>query len=200
MDTIKTYIIKGMVCNRCITTLKQELEQHHLNVNDVSLGKVGLVLEPEQFDESRFTKILLSLGFSIGVNKNNRVVDQVKSIVRNYFQQLDPHEEKIRFSDLISDKLNMTYDNISSIFSAHEKMTIENYIILYRIRIVKDLLQNTSYSLTEIAYRTGFNSIHHLSRQFKEVVGISPSDYKNQIVYKNDAINQKHDITFILKT
>ncbi len=179
MDTSTFYTVKGMVCNRCISQLQNALEQHDLKVSEVALGKVRLSVRAENFDESAFSTIVTSLGFSLGVNRNNKIVEQVKTVVRNYFNELNPLETKRRFSDLISDELNMSYDNIGSIFTAHETTTIENYIIEYRLGIVKALLNETDLSLTEIAYRTGFSSIHHLSKQFKDLTGVSPSDYKS---------------------
>jgi AraC family transcriptional regulator len=186
-----------MVCNRCISQLQNALEQHDLNVNEVALGKVGLSLTGDNFDENIFSNIVISLGFSLGVNKNNRVVEQVKSVVRNYFNELDPLETKLRYSDLLANTLNMSYDNISSIFTAHEKITIENYIIDYRLGLVKNLLSETDLSLTEIAYRIGFSSIHHLSKQFKEVTGITPSGYRSQLGHKN-VISKSGDNTIVL--
>jgi AraC-like DNA-binding protein len=181
MDTAKTYIIKGMVCNRCITALQSSLQQHDLIVNNITLGKVGVNERRGDFDERLFATIVSSLGFSLGTDKHNRVVENVKAIIKHYFDQFDPLESKKRFSDLLSDALNMSYDNISSIFSAHEKITIETYIITYRIDLVKQFLSGSDLTLTEIAYRTGFSSIHHLSKQFKQTTGISPTEFRLQI-------------------
>ena len=57
-------------------------------------------------------------------------------------------------------------------------MTLEKYIITKRLEKVKELVVYTELTLTEIAYITGFSSINHLSRQFKELTGLSPSHFK----------------------
>jgi len=194
MNASKTYTVKGMVCQRCITILQYELEQHHVKVDDVSLGKVGISFQSDNFNDSKFLKIISSLGFTLSINKNNRVVEQVKVIVRNYYTHTDPLETKMRFSDLLSDQLHMSYDTISSIFIAHENTTIENYIIAYRIELVKKMLGESEHSITEIAYRIGFSSIHHLSKQFKDLTGTTPSDYRAQANPKNVISNSSDNI------
>jgi len=44
---------------------------------------------------------------------------------------------------------------------------------------VKELLVYDELSISEISYRLGYSSVQHLSRQFKEVTGLTPSHYKN---------------------
>lgn len=174
-----------MFCGRCITSLRNELQQHDLIIEDVSLGKVGISFQVEKFNENTLVRVLSNLGFSLGLNKNTKLVEQVKCLIKNYFETLDPLASKKRFSDLISDELNMSYDNISSIFSTYEKNTIENYVILYRINLVKSHIELGHHTLTEIAYITGFSSVFHLSKQFKELTNMTPSEYRMKHLANN---------------
>ncbi len=43
----------------------------------------------------------------------------------------------------------------------------------------KELLLNTSWTISEVAYKTGFKTQAHFSRVFSEVFGISPSAYRD---------------------
>jgi len=43
----------------------------------------------------------------------------------------------------------------------------------------------SNLTLSEIAYRVGYNSIHYFSRRFKETEGIPPSVYRETM--KTDA-------------
>jgi AraC family transcriptional regulator len=74
---------------------------------------------------------------------------------------------------------NMNYDSVSELFTQIEGITLEKYIITKRLEKVKELLVYTEFTLTEIAYITGFSSINHLSRQFKELTGFSPTHFKS---------------------
>lgn len=55
-----------------------------------------------------------------------------------------------------------------------------NYLNQVRIRISKDLLANTSYSITEIALSTGFASSSYFSQCFQKTCGMSASAYRRQ--------------------
>ena len=43
---------------------------------------------------------------------------------------------------------------------------------------VKELIQYGELSVKEIAWRTGFSSVAHLSRQFKQLTGMTPTAYR----------------------
>ena len=52
------------------------------------------------------------------------------------------------------------------------------YVNTMRIERAKALLCRSDKSITEIAYETGFGSIHYFSRYFKETVGMTPNEYR----------------------
>lgn len=56
--------------------------------------------------------------------------------------------------------------------------TINEYIQSVRIETAKDLLSHTELSLSDIAYKCGYNSSSYFSRNFKNAVGASPSEWK----------------------
>ena len=72
----------------------------------------------------------------------------------------------------------MDYHSLSTLFSSTENVTIERYIILQKIELVKELLRYDELSLKEIAYQMGYSSLAHLSSQFKKVTGMSARTYK----------------------
>jgi AraC-like DNA-binding protein len=67
---------------------------------------------------------------------------------------------------------------MSSAFSEQENITIEKYLIHLKIERVKELLSYDEMTLSEIAYKLNYSSVAHLSGQFKQVTGMSPTDYK----------------------
>lgn len=59
------------------------------------------------------------------------------------------------------------------------------YITKYRISIATSLLQNTTLSITEIAFSVGFNSSSYFSKVFKEYMEITPLYYRKNLHTKN---------------
>ncbi len=54
------------------------------------------------------------------------------------------------------------------------------YVNTMRIERAKSLLLHSDKSITEIAYETGFGSIHYFSRYFKDTVGLTPNEYRDK--------------------
>ena len=55
-------------------------------------------------------------------------------------------------------------------------------IHLYVISEAKNLLLSGERSISEIAYRLGFENPPYFSRLFKKEVGISPTEFKSQLL------------------
>ena len=171
-------LIKGMVCERCIAVIKEGITNLGHEVSRISLGKLSLNTDLSKDELSKIETFLRDNGFELISKKQVRIVDQAKALINEVFSENVRYDSQLRFSSLLSEKLHLNYDSISELFSKLEGITLEKYIITKRLEKVKELLVYTEFSLTEIAYITGFSSINHLSRQFKELTGLSPSHFK----------------------
>jgi YesN/AraC family two-component response regulator len=64
----------------------------------------------------------------------------------------------------------------------------------YRLKIeeAKRLIRNGTNNFTQIADKLGYSTIHYFSRQFKKIVGMSPSEYSKSILHltKEDRYKQ----------
>ena len=58
-------------------------------------------------------------------------------------------------------------------------MTPNNYIRRIRMEKSKELLEETNLTISEVAYKTGFNTAFYFSKCFKDYYGMSPSHYRN---------------------
>ncbi|MBX2894811.1 MAG: helix-turn-helix transcriptional regulator [Cyclobacteriaceae bacterium] len=179
MDKANQLLIRGMVCDRCISVIKQGLEDLGHVVQRISLGRVVFDKNLSKQDKNKISKFLADAGFELITDRQHKIVSQVKKVIDDVFNQNIQYDAQVRFSGLLADTLHMNYDAISQAFSETEGLSLERYIITKRLEKVKELLVYTEFTLTEIAYITGFNSIHHLSRQFKELTGLTPSHFKS---------------------
>ena len=91
----------------------------------------------------------------------------------------DASESRQPMAEMLTDRLAMSYSSLSRIFSQVEGRSIENYFISLRIERVKELIKYGRESLSEIAYLTGYSSPAHLSRQFKQITGLTPSQFRD---------------------
>jgi hypothetical protein len=87
----------------------------------------------------------------------------------------------------ISGELNVHPAYLSREFSRHfDDLSFGDYIRKLRIEKALKLLEKTDYSLSEIAYLTGFSDQSHFTRIFKKQLGVSPSAHKRSLKSKMD--------------
>jgi AraC family transcriptional regulator len=175
----KTLYIKNMVCARCIKVVKEELEKLNLNVDSIILGEAN-ISSKNRIDENKIKEVLELNGFELIDDKQAKLIEEIKvTVIDLIHNQGEDKLTGINFSNHISGKIGKSYQHISSVFSSHEGLTLETYIINQKIEKVKELLIYNELSLTEIAYRLGYSSVQHLSSQFKKITGFTPSEFKN---------------------
>lgn len=177
-DTEVSLRIKGMVCDRCIAVVQNELEQAGFDVRKVQLGQVTLGGSLSALDQETIKSVLIKQGFSLIEDTKQTVHQRVKTIIDTYFAQDDLSESKSRLSAQLQESLDLDYDTISGQFTKAEGITLEKYIIFRRINKVKERLVYSDLTLTEIAHRTGYSSVQHLSNQFRQQTGLTPSYFR----------------------
>jgi AraC family transcriptional regulator len=168
--------IKNMVCNRCVRVVQEELEKLGLEVKEVSLGEATVWFSGEKVPQDKIAQALAKAGFELLGDKKAKTVEEIKRFVIQLVQQPD-HRNK-NYSELISGHIGKDYHALSQLFSTTENVTIEKYIILQKIERVKELLVYDELSLSQIADEMGYSSVAHLSGQFKQVTGFTPSAFK----------------------
>lgn len=169
--------IKNMVCNRCILVVKQELEKLRMEACSVTLGEVDLLKKPTTSQLNQFKTNLNTLGFELLDDSKKQLIEKIKNTIIQHIQY-NSFDNKYNFSEFLSKALHKDYSYLSSLFSEVEGITIEKYVIHQKIEKVKELLIYDELSLSEIAFQLGYSSVAHLSSQFKKVIDLTPSHFK----------------------
>ncbi|WAC01629.1 AraC family transcriptional regulator [Lacinutrix neustonica] len=187
MSKPKEFWIKNMVCNRCLKVIMQELQELEVTVLSLELGRL-LVKAPNKTDNeiiNAVTTVLHANDFEIVQNEEEMLVERIKIILIEQLQELPLHI-KVKTSELLASSLHREYKTLSKLFSANQQTTIEKYFIKLKIEKVKELIQLKQHSFSDIGYLLDYSSVNHLSRQFKEVIGVSMTDYKNTENWKRN--------------
>lgn len=147
-----------------------------LPVKEISLGRVRVKEDLGEQQLQQVRALLLDLGFDLLISKQNQLIRQIKEAVEEVLDNAAQEgEAKVKLSAILAERLHISYNSISELFSNSEGVTLERYAIQRRLDKVKALLGCADRTLTEIACQTGFSSVHHLSRHFKDLTGLSPS-------------------------
>ena len=164
-----------MVCDRCKMVVQQIAESFHAKTEEIQLGRVMLNID-QNFDVIQFKKALQKDGFELMQHPEVQLTEEVKIELIHFIEKSHSAEN---ISTYLSHKLHKDYSLLSKTFKKTEGQTIEKFFIKLKIEKVKELIQMNKFSFSEIAYQLNYNTIHHLSNQFKNLTGMTMSEYKN---------------------
>ncbi len=123
---------------------------------------------------------------------NSQVIKTTKKLTLNAdrFIEIDDRikREKLFVNPMISLKsigqlFNLSEGYISQLINNHTKTNFSTYINALRVEEAKGMLINPKYSnytIISIALEAGFNSKSAFYTSFKQITGVSPSQYKAQ--------------------
>ena len=96
---------------------------------------------------------------------------QARSIIMSHLDESWTINDMANLLDLSPSRFSHIY---TSIFQVSPKQNLLNE----RMNQAKLLLQSQNYSIGEVASKVGYDNIYHFSKQFKKVVGMSPSEFR----------------------
>nr|WP_217650510.1 AraC family transcriptional regulator [Spirulina major] len=98
--------------------------------------------------------------------------------LRKILDYIEAHlDQEIRL-EALAQLLGMSQFHFSRLFKQSIGLSPHRYLIQQRIERAKHLLKQTDQAIVDIALSCGFNSHSHLSKQFRQVTGITPKAYR----------------------
>jgi two-component system response regulator YesN len=81
----------------------------------------------------------------------------------------------------IADQVHLNLKYLSQLFKAETGKNFSDYVTEARMSQAKRLLKQTHLKIYEVAAMCGYPNTKHFAVAFKQVVGLSPSDYRDQL-------------------
>ena len=100
------------------------------------------------------------------------VLSAVEFIRKNYNRRISTED--------IARAVNLSRTNLFGLFQKAYGIPPHEYLTQYRLSVAKNLLTNTSLSVTEIAEQTGFRDIYAFSRVFRQYTGVPPREFRRE--------------------
>jgi len=94
-------------------------------------------------------------------------------------KHIDEHRKEFISVNALASELNMSPHYLSDLLRSQTGMNTQQHIHAFLIEQAKSLLATTQLSVSEIAYRLGFEYPQHFNRLFKSKTGITPLEYRN---------------------
>lgn len=182
-------LIKNMVCPRCIQAVRTILVEMDIPVEDIQLGEAWLKRDLQEDENKVFKFQLEKIGFVLLDDTKKQLIEKVKTLLISLIQNSDG-EMNLNYSTYLSERIGKDYRYLSGLFSSQLGITIEKYIIQLKVEKIKEYIFYDELTISEIAYKMHYSSPAHLSRQFKQVCGLSPKEYKKQMANQRKPLDQ----------
>ncbi len=170
--------IRNMVCDRCRAAVKRVLDAQGLPVKRLDLGEVELLRHPSTPEVDALRGALRLEGFELVDDRESMTIARIKAAIVKLVHHDGDLQGRVKLGEHLSALLNKEYSGLTALFTAVEGITIEQFFLLQRLERVKELIKYGEMTLSEIADRTGFSSVAHLSTQFKKLTGMTPTAFK----------------------
>lgn len=95
---------------------------------------------------------------------------------------IDSHYSQNITLDFLSNLTYMNKFHLVHTFTKQIGLSPINYAINKRIQEAKNLLATTNYSIRDIASIVGFSNSSYFSQMFKKISGITPKNYRDEIL------------------
>lgn len=154
--------------------------------NDTFSKKIeNAVLEFENIRENPFLslKYLFDLFFFLSPLSSNEKIE-IESKKVHYINTIEEYimfnySKPIQVTEL-AQMVNLNRSHLLRIFKSHTGKSIEEFIIYVRIQEAKRYLRETSFPITNISKLVGYNHYPSFFRMFKNIVGITPTEYREE--------------------
>jgi len=94
---------------------------------------------------------------------------------------MNHYREEINLERL-AEITNLAEGSLCRFFKQKMGITIFEYLNKVKVEFACNLLMNEDLSIMDVCLDSGFNNLSHFNKQFKKIVGITPSEYRRQIV------------------
>ena len=106
------------------------------------------------------------------------IVDKVKRYLALHISDNPSRED-------LANYVFLNPDYLSRLFRKETGMTLISYCQNTRLQYIKDLLVKTDMSIGKIAMQLGYSNFSHFTRAFKELTGVSPTEYREKSRIQN---------------
>jgi YesN/AraC family two-component response regulator len=124
----------------------------------------------------RSLRRVLPLQSCIHVQKSNNY-DKVQEVIRVIREH---HSNPNMDLSRVAREVSLPPDHLSRLLNREVGVSFRQLLKATRIEEAKTLLASKRLSIKEVAARVGFSDSHYFSRTFKEMTGLSASEYQYQ--------------------
>lgn len=104
--------------------------------------------------------------------RKSKIIDEIIRYVENNYYK------NISLRELAENKYFVNYSYCSRLFRQETGMVFSKYLIQFRLKKAKTLLENNDMKINYIAFEVGYNDVSHFIQSFKKTYGVTPEEYR----------------------
>lgn len=135
---------------------------------------------------------LIGYGVTHQKSDNTPIIKNAK--LRDAVLYIESRFDEIITLPDIAKAAGMNHTTLTALMKEELGLTAIEYLMKYRITVAKKQLEFTSVPIKDIANMTGFKTVQHFSRVFKNHIGVTPAEFrKNAVQKRKDDLNGKQN-------
>ena len=159
-------------------------EKPHIKTLPLFYGDTEIIEMGIAGDEEKLAALSVPLEFMFGrlYEESRKQVQEIgeHDVYRKALQYIkERYTEGITVAD-VSGHIGYSESYFGYAFKKKYKMSINQYVRELQLAKSKDLLENTSFSVSSVASYVGFDDSNYFSALFKKYFGLSPKEYRKK--------------------
>lgn len=167
----------------------ESLSNRRFRPDRESVGLLRKILRAQEQDDpdrifSLLTLLLLNLqeseprqekqSLQIGISGEN-------TIIRKAQQYVQEHVAEKLTVPVVAENIGVSASYLTALFHKHLQLSPGEYVRRIKLGRSKQLIREGQMNFTEIAESLQYSTVHHFSRQFKQMFGITPTEYAKSV-------------------
>lgn len=168
-------------------------ENNRINIFHLTPSQVDILVEYIESIRKESSNVLENQGsnakvfalYNLMIVELSRIIvrkdynsDRKKNVLDKILKYLNDNLNKTVTTDELMSLVHISQSTLNRYFKLYTGMAPIEYHLRKRINLACSLIHETDLSMDEISELTGFVDANYFSRQFKNIMKISPSSYK----------------------
>jgi AraC-like DNA-binding protein len=156
----------------CVKNIENEL-QENIDVHSQSLivSNIELLLN--------YCARYYGRQFITRKSSNSHTLAKIEKLLKDYFKNENAKENGLPTVKYLAYHVHLSAGYLSDLLKKETGMNAQDHIHYYLIEEAKNILINSDYTVSEIAFSLGFEYPQYFSKLFKQKTGKSPVEYRN---------------------
>ena len=152
-----------------------------------AIGVLQKILQAQEQDNadkifSLLTLLLLHLQEKQAEEKAGQpVISGENTIIRKAQQYVQEHVAEKLNVPAVADGIGVSASYLTALFHKHLEFSPAEYIRRVKLQQSKQLIREGQMNFTEISECLQYSTVHHFSRQFKQMFGMTPTEYAKSV-------------------